>query len=386
MLTQDRYLDAALTSHFSKYKEVLVLLGARQVGKTTIVKKIFPHAHYLSVDSLPIQNALNRYDPEVYKQLIRPDAEYVIFDEIHKLDDPGRAAKIFYDQLPYYKLIITGSSAFNIKNKATESLAGRMIEYHLYPLTLSEYLQQKGTISVLSTLFLDHFEPKKIYPFDIRAIVDNVLMYGLYPEMVSRPSDSIYLSNLVDSVVFKDLLDLRLIENRSGALNLLKLLAHQIGSLVNYTELSSHLGLDVKTIKRYITLFEQSFILFTVLPYSTKQRDEIGKMPKIYFYDLGLRNALIENFHPMSNRPDAGQLFENFILAEVLKINYYNQYGYHMHFWRTKQGSEIDLVLSKSDGSLRGVEIKSSTRVGGKAFSNRYPHAHTITVTKDNFF
>src|SRR3989344_4818577 len=305
-----RVLDLKLKCHFGTYKQVLVLLGARQVGKTTILRKIFPQAQYLSVDSDPICDVLNRYDPEAYKQILKPDSKLIVIDEIHKLSNPGRAAKIIYDQIPEYKLIITGSSAFNIKNKASESLAGRKIEYYLYPLTFSEYLVQRGIVENFSSLFLNKFKGDRVYPFD---------------------------------------LDFSLIENRTGALNLLKLLAHQIGSLVNYSELSSRLGLDVKTIKRYIDLFEQSFIIFKVLPYSTKKRDEIGKMPKIYFYDLGLRNALIENFQPINNRPDGGQLFENFIIAEILKTNYYGDFGYHLNYWRTKQGSEIDLVLSKND-------------------------------------
>lgn len=362
------------------------MLGARQVGKTTILKKIFPQAQYLSVDTEPVRDVFNRYDPDAYKQILKPGSTYVVIDEIHKLSDPGRAAKIFYDQIPEHKLIITGSSAFNIKNKASESLAGRKIEYRLYPLTFTEYLVQKGVVDSFSTLFLEKFEKDRVYPFDLSSILDNILVYGLYPEMVSRPSDPVYLTNLVDSVVFKDLLDLRLIENREGALNLLKLLAHQIGSLVNYSDLSNRSGIDVKTIARYIGLFEQSFILFKVLPYSTEQRDEIGKMPKIYFYDLGLRNALIENFQPVNNRADGGHLFESFVISEILKTNYYGDFGYKLNYWRTKQGSEMDLVLSKSDGQLRGIEIKSSARTGGLAFLNRYPQAKIITVTKQNFY
>jgi len=145
-----RHLDQALADHFTKYNEVLVLLGARQVGKTTILKRIFPDAHYLMVDNEPIKSALERYDPVVYKQLLNTGGGLVVVDEIHKLSDPGRAAKIFFDQLPEYKLIITGSSAFNIKNKASESLAGRKIDYHLYPLSLSEYLVQNGLEKELS--------------------------------------------------------------------------------------------------------------------------------------------------------------------------------------------------------------------------------------------
>ena len=178
----------------------------------------------------------------------------MVIDEIQKLSDPGRAAKIFFDQLPEYRLIITGSSAFNIKNKASESLAGRKVDYHLYPLSLSEYLVQKGLESALSLIPLERLirgEKAKevIRPYDHKEILNNVLVYGLYPAMQSHPSDSAYLTNLIDSVVFKDLVELSLLENKPAALSLLKLLAHQIGFLVNYAELSSKLGVGARTVK-----------------------------------------------------------------------------------------------------------------------------------------
>ena len=296
-----RHLDEALASHFVKYKEVLVLLGARQVGKTTILKRIFPDACYLVVDNEPIKNALERYDPAVYKQLLNTGSGIVVLDEIHRLSDPGRAAKIFFDQLPEYKLIITGSSAFNIKNKASESLAGRKIDYHLYPLSLSEYLVQNDLETALSfqpmEVLLKREKAGEVFrPYDHRAVLNNILVYGLYPAMQSHPSDLAYLTNLIDSVVFKDLVELSLLENKSAALSLLKLLAYQIGSLVNYAELASKLGISARTVKRYIELFEQSFIIFTIKPFSSRKRDEIAKMPKVFFYDTGLRNALINNF------------------------------------------------------------------------------------------
>ena len=386
-----RHLDQALNSHFAKYKEVLVLLGARQVGKTTILKRIFPNAHYLTVDNEPVKIALERYDPAVYRQLLNANNGFVVVDEIHKLDDPGRAAKIFFDQLPKYKLIITGSSAFNIKNKASESLAGRKIDYHLYPLSLSEYLVQNGLDNDLSfgpmeTLSNGGKAREVIKQYDHKAILNNILVYGLYPAMQSHPSDSAYLINLIDSVVFKDLVELSLLENKSAALSLLKLLAYQIGSLINYAELSSKLGISARTVKRYIELFEQSFIIFTVKPYSSRKRDEIAKMPKVYFYDTGLRNALINNFEPIENRGDAGQLFENFIISELLKYNYYGGFGYSFNYWRTKSGSEVDLVLNKPNHNTIAVEIKSKSQRINQAFASRYPKSRMVVISKDNYW
>ena len=386
-----RHLDQALASHFAKYKEVLVLLGARQVGKTTILKRTFPDAHYLIIDNEPIKNSLERYDPAVYKQLLNTASGLVVLDEIHKLSDPGRAAKIFYDQLPEYKLITTGSSVFNIKNKASESLAGRKIDYHLYPLSLSEYLVQNGLEDSLSFYPMESLLSGKkaeeiIKPYDHKALLNNVLVYGLYPAMQSHPSDSAYLTNLIDSVVFKDLVELSLLENKSAALSLLKLLAYQIGSLVNYAELSSKLGIASRTVKRYIELFEQSFIIFTVKPYSSRKRDEIAKMPKVFFYDVGLRNALINNFEPMENRGDSGQLFENFIISEFLKYNYYGNFGYSFNYWRTKSGSEVDLVLNKPNHDTIAVEIKSKSQRTNQAFISRYPESKIVVVSRDNYW
>lgn len=386
-----RHLDQALASHFTKYNEVLVLLGARQVGKTTILKRIFPEAHYLIADNDPIKNALERYDPAVYKQFLNTNSGVIVLDEIHKLSDPGRAAKIFFDQLSQYKLIITGSSAFNIKNKASESLAGRKIDYHLYPLSLNEYLVQNGLESKLSFQPMENLvKGKKVEEvfkqYDRKALLDNILVYGLYPAMQTHPSDSVYLTNLIDSVVFKDLVELSLLENKSAALSLLKLLAFQIGSLVNYAELATKLGIGAKTVKRYLELFEQSFIIFTLKPYSSRKRDEIAKMPKIYFYDTGLRNALINNFEPIEGRGDAGQLFENFIVCEFLKYNYYGNFGYNFNYWRTKSGSEIDLVLNKPGHEIIALEIKSRSQRINQAFMSRYPESKILVISKENYW
>lgn len=385
-----RHLDQAIKEHFGGHKEVLVLLGARQVGKTTLLKRLFPEAHYLMVDNEPIKRALERYDPAVYRQLLSVTSNFVIIDEIHKLSDPGRAAKIFFDQIPEYKLIVTGSSAFNIKNKASESLAGRKIDYHLYPLTLSEYLVQNGLEEKLSFGSLKDLakgeKGEEVFrTYDFKGILNNILVYGLYPAMQSHPSDAVYLTNLVDSVIFKDLVELALLENKAAALSLLKLLAYQIGSLVNYAELASKLGIGARTVKRYLELFEQSFIIYTVKPYSTRKRDEIAKMPKVYFYDLGLRNALINNFEPVEARGDAGQLFENFVMTELWKYNYYGNFGYSFNYWRTKSGSEVDLVLSKPGQTTLAIEIKTKSGRVNQAFAARYPQAKGITILKDTY-
>ncbi len=385
-----RHLDDSVSSHFSKYKQILILLGARQVGKTTLLKRLFPDSQYLFLDNEPVRATLERYDINVYKQIVKPGVKVLILDEIHLLTDPGRAAKIIYDQLSGINLIITGSSSLNIKNKTSESLAGRKIDYHLYPLTFSEYIYQKGietnlNFNIMVNVTQEKTIEDKTYLFDMEGTLENVLNFGLYPALINNPKDRKYLFNLVDSIIFKDILELNLVENKNTALNLLKLLAFQIGNLVNYSEIGNRLNIDKRTVKKYIEIFEQSFILFRLYPFSQNKRDEIGKTAKIYFYDLGLRNSLIDNFSPLSIRNDSGALFENFVIAEVVKSNNYGEFGYHLNYWRTKQGAEVDLVLSKSD-KLIGIELKYQGGKITKAFSHRYPKAKTLIIHAHNFY
>lgn len=389
-MTTIRHLDAAIATHVRTFKEVLILLGARQVGKTTMLTRLFPQAQYATVDNEQIRSILDRYDISAYRELVPRDTTMLILDEIHLLGDPGRAVKILYDQMPNIQLIVTGSSAFFIKNRTTESLAGRKIEYHLFPLTMSEYLVQTGSTKQLFYPILRHiqadtkFPSTRIYPFDLSAITRSVMRFGLYPATVGHAEKTLYLANLAESVVFRDLLELSLIENRPAARNLLKLLAFQTGNLVNISELAAKLGIDVKTVRRYLTLFEQSFILFTLPPFLKSGRKEIGKMAKVYFFDCGLRNAVIGNFDPINERPDAGALFENLVVSEVYKANAYGRFGYTLHFWRTTDGSEVDLVLTKGD-AIMGIEIKSSSRRTNQAFLHRYPSATLSTITPDNY-
>ena len=387
-----RHLDAKVSQHFEKYKQVLILLGSRQVGKTTLIKKIFPKGDYFLVDNEPIKKILEAYDIETYKTLINENSKEIIIDEIHLLDNPGRAVKIIYDQLKNIRIIITGSSSFHIKNKTGESLAGRKIDYNIYPLTFSEYLNQKGiekdlNFNIFEKILDDKkYNPKdQLYKFDIKNVLNGVLIYGQYPHLIKNSNDEKYLLNFTDSLIFKDILELNLIEDKKLAKDLLKLLAFQIGNLISYSELSNSLKADQRTIKRYIEIFEQSFILFRLYPYSKNKRDEILKASKIFFYDTGVRNALIEDFSDMDSRADKGALFENFIISELIKQNSYLDKNYKFYYWRTKQGSEIDVVLEKGS-ELIGVEVKYKRKSINKAFKNRYPEAKVRMVTADNFY
>jgi uncharacterized protein len=387
-----RHLDSKISQHFEKYKQVLILLGSRQVGKTTLVKKIFPDADYFLVDNEPIKKILESYDIESYKTIINKNSKEIIIDEIHLLDNPGRAVKIIYDQLEDIRIIITGSSSFHIKNKTGESLAGRKIDYNIYPLTFSEYLNQTGIEKDLNFNILEKLidgrkndSSDTLYKFDIKNVLNSVLTYGLYPHLVKNHGDEKYLLNFVDSLIFKDILELNLIEDKKLAKDLLKLLAFQIGNLINYSELASSLRADQRTIKRYVEIFEQSFILFRLHPYSKNKRDEISKSAKIFFYDTGVRNALIGDFSDLESRADKGALFENFIVSELIKQNDYSDKNFKVYYWRTKQGSEIDVVLEKGK-ELVGIEIKYKKKAFNKAFKNRYSEAKIKMVTADNFY
>jgi len=387
-----RHLDFKISQHFREYKQVLILLGSRQVGKTTLVKKIFPDGDYFLVDNEPIKKIFEAYDIETYKTLINKNSKEIIVDEIHLLSNPGRAVKIIYDQLENIRIIITGSSSFHIKNKTGESLAGRKIDYNIYPLTFSEYLTQKGiekdlNFNIIEKIINDkEYNPKdQLYKFDIKNILNSVLIYGQYPHSIKNPNDEKYLLNFVDSLIFKDILELSLIEDKKLAKDLLKLLAFQIGNLINYSELAVSLKADQRTIKRYIEIFEQSFIIYRLYPYSKSKRDEIIKSAKIFFYDNGVRNALIGDFSDLNSRIDKGALFENFIVGELIKQHSYSEKNFKFYYWRTKQGSEIDVVLEKGK-ELIGVEIKYKRKAFNKAFKNRYPQAKVRLVTADNFY
>ncbi len=316
------------------------------------------------------------------------DQDVVIIDEIHQIRDPGRAAKILYDSL-HVKLVLTGSSSFHIKNRTIESLAGRKIDYFLFPLTFSEYLYQQQLEKKLfywpqSFLAVSGKLPNpRLY--DFQAQLNNVLLYGLYPAMLNHPMDVKYLKNFVESLIFKDIVDFGLIENRKAGIDLLKLLAYHIGRMINYAELAEKLQIDQRTVKRYVEIFERSFIVFRLYPFLGNKRDEIVKSPKIYFYDTGIRNSIIGDFSDIEFRSDAGSLFENFVISEFVKFNHYANAGFSVNFWRTKSGAEVDMVLSNRD-TFVGIEIKSAKGKISQAFSNRFPDAEKRVLTRENFF
>lgn len=384
-----RQLAATIQDYVNTSNQALILTGPRQVGKTTLLKSLFPQAKYLNLDDLPTETILESYSLATYKSYL-PDRGIVILDEIQHLSDPGRAGKLIIDNFPDLKLIITGSAGLSIKNKHTESMAGRAHSIELFPLSLTEYLVQTQAIDSSSVLPLQRIinpskspDPGPRIIIDKSSLIERLLIYGLYPNLINHPNPKIYLKDLVERIIFKDLLDLSLISEKKLAFSILTIIAYQIGQLLSYQEVANKLDIDVRTVKKYLDLFEEAYLIFRLYPYSKNGRNVLTKRPKIYFLDTGIRNALINLFQPLNLRNDAGQLFENFIIIETLKYLKYHPSDQKMFYWRTKQGSEIDLVLSTST-TLRGVEIKLNPRAPNQAFANHYPQASLETISLEN--
>jgi hypothetical protein len=244
-------------------------------------------------------------------------------------------------------------------------------------------IEQDLNFNILENIISDR--PSKANLFSKEDILSDILLYGLYPERMRFKNPRNYLLELADSAIFKDIVELNLIENRSKAKELLKLLSYQIGNLISYSEIASKLSLDRRTVERYIDIFEQSYVVFRVYPYSKNKRDELGKMPKIYFHDLGLRNALIDDFNFSNLRLDFGAIFENFIMSELRKSISYQQSDFKINFWRSRSGAEMDIILSNSV-ELYGVEVKWQERRISAVFLDRYPHAQVKVISKKNFY
>ena len=382
-----RILDKQLTSSICKTKKVVVLLGARQVGKTTLLKKAFPGAIYINLERSNYIDIFNHRDLDKIMNLIATESagksDILVLDEIQRLDDPGLVAKLIHDELKDVKLVISGSSALEIANKASESLAGRKVTFKMYPLTFSEFLTQsdkKSRPKVLSQISFSNQVSSKNY----RSEILRSMRYGLYPDILNVEDVEQYLLELVDSIIFKDVYYLNLVKNTKNLYSLLKLVAYQIGQQINVTDLSNRVGIARATVLDYLEILQKTYIIYTLSPFTKKRRDEIGKTEKIYFYDLGVRNAIINDFSPVEYRRDYGSIFENFVISELIKLNSYYNLRYSFYYWRTKWGSEVDLILEK-DSQISAFEIKTRKGSVSSAFINTYPSAQTFTLTLDNF-
>lgn len=321
----------------------MLIYGPRQAGKTTLVKNLEKEsglrALYLSADLSKNENLLIQRDLKVYSDLTE-GYQLLIIDEAQRVPDIGLVLKIMYDEMPHLKVIATGSSSFDLANSASEPLTGRKRIFHLLPLSLEEISDEKNK-----------------YEFDQQ--LEDLLIYGLYPEVYTSSSNEKkeILEDISESYLFKDVLQLTTVKYIAKIRDLLRLIAFQVGQQVSIHELTNKLGINRETVERYIDLLEKAFVIFRLPAFSRNPRNEVSKMDKIYFYDNGIRNILIDNLKPIDLRTDVGNLWENFIVAERRKQILYHRKNVHSYFWRTYSGTEIDYV-EETDTGLAGYEIK----------------------------
>lgn len=340
-----RLLQENIKTKFFKGK-ILIIAGARQTGKTTLSLEIIKEfskkeVRFFNCDNPTDRQELANRDLEFLIKLIG-DAKIVFIDEAQKVDNIGETLKLLID---YYKnkkqILVTGSSSFNLLDNTQESLTGRKYVHYLFPLSLEEIYPNKDYLKIIKDL-------------------ENILIFGSYPEVVSEISfkeKRELVKELATSYIYKDILGFQEIKNPDVLAKLLKALAFQLGSQVSYNELANTVGVNKKTIERYIEILEKNFIIFRLSPFTKNKRREISKLKKIYFYDTGIRNAVINDFSFLNNRNDVGVLWENFMIVERMKFNTYHNTDAGSFFWRTYDGNEIDLIEEK-EKKLYGYEFK----------------------------
>lgn len=324
--------------------KVLIIYGPRQVGKTTLVKEFLGKTTldylYFTGDEIDFARDFGSCDLSLIKKIIGNN-NLLVIDEAQKIENIGRALKLVVDNIENVFVIATGSSSFDLANATDEPLTGRKNIARLYPISLME-LSHKNTA------------------YEIYEQIDDFLIYGMYPNIISYDSyekKQRRLLEIKDAYLIKDILAFQKVKSSKKIIDLLKLIAFQVGSQVSTSELSKSLGVDHKVVSRYLDLLEKSFVLFRLDGFSRNLRKEVSKMSKYYFYDTGIRNALISNFNSLDNRDDGGQLWENFVIAERIKHNAYKKIHANYYFWRTYDQKEIDFIEER-EGKLFGYEIK----------------------------
>ena len=366
-----RKLQEVIESQFYNGKAV-VLIGARQVGKTTLLSQMVGKSDtsvlWLNCDESESRALLS--DTNVAKlKLLIGNAKLVVIDEAQKVHDIGTTLKLIVDNFKEVQVLATGSSAFELHNRLNEPLTGRKLEYRLFPVSTAEIIQTYGL----------HEEKRTL---------ENRLIYGSYPDIVTHPEKArLYLTELTQSYLYKDIFSLGEVRKPDLIERLVQALAFQIGSEVSTNELANMLQTDNKTIDKYIDLLEKCFVVFRLGGLNRNLRNELKKSKKIYFYDTGVRNAVIQQFAPAALRDDMGALWENFFIVERMKCNHYGQHFCNTYFWRTNQQQEIDLV-EESDGQMTAFEMKWNPAKKAhfpKAFMEAYPVKETVVVTPENY-
>lgn len=365
-----RQLEKIITEKLFKGKTI-VLTGPRQVGKTTLLRKIVAEQGMrvllLDGDNPELRPLLVDAGKQRLAQIIGPH-EIIFIDEAQGIPGIGTTAKLINDYFNDRQLILSGSSSFELAQHMREPLTGRKWSFHLWPISWAEWEAHKGFL-------------------DAELSLEQRLVFGFYPDVLNHSGEEARtLKELVDSYLFKDVLSYGSLRKPSEVNNLLKALAWQVGQEVKYSELSQLVGLDGKTVSSYIDVLEQAYIVFRVPAFSRNHRNEIKQGQKIYFHDNGVRNALIGKLDLLPIRSDKGQLWENFLMSERYKQHDYRHTYQRMYFWRTKQQQEIDLI-EEGDGRLQAFEFKWSTQKKARfplTFTRNYDSA-TILVNRENF-
>ena len=366
-----RILEENIRTDFHKWK-VIVILGPRQVGKTTLLD-VFQHTESnvlrLNCDDYDDVMRLEGRTSTELKTLLS-GYDMVFIDEAQRVKNIGLTLKKMGDLKTKTQVIVTGSSSLELANDINEPATGRLLEHHIYPLSLQEM-----------SLHTSQREE--------RRLLGNRLVYGLYPEVVTMPKDARRtLMSLANNYLYKDILSFKGIKKPEVLQKLLRALALQLGSEVSYNELSNLLGIDKETVENYIDLLEKCFVVFRLDSFSRNLRNEIKKGKKIYFYDNGIRNAIISNFAPLELRTDVGALWENLMVSERIKHNAYKESYAQLFFWRTHDQKEIDLVEIE-DGIMHTYEFKWNPQRNitvPSSFAKAYPEASFEVVTPDTFW
>lgn len=363
-----RELFQKLNEKFNKGKAI-VLLGPRQVGKTTLINTCLEGKDFLFLngDDPEIRNLLENTGVSKLRSIIGKNS-LIFIDEAQRIKDIGLIAKMIIDQFKEVQLLISGSSALEINQSTQEPLTGRKFEYQLFPISWEEFENHVGYLEANTQL-------------------EERLIYGMYPDVLNNRSDAgEILKQLTTSYLYKDVLSITGIKKPELLDKLLKALALQIGSEVSYNELANLLQIDKNTVSKYIDLLEKAYIIFRLNSYSRNQRNEIKNNRKIYFYDNGIRNMIINNLNPLELRTDKGALWENFLISERIKLQQYNELYTNNYFWRTVQKQEIDFV-EETNGQVTAYEFKWNSKGKAKipaSFINLYNAIGKI-IDKENF-
>lgn len=373
METIKRALQDKITDRIRPGKAIIIY-GARRVGKTVLLRKIISEykgkTMLLNGEDYDVQTMLSNRSIANYRHLFG-GVELLAIDEAQNISDIGQILKLIVDEIPGICVIASGSSSFDLLNKTGEPLVGRSYRFYLSSLSYQEIATIENPLEVVQN-------------------IETRLLYGSYPEVVTMDNNSLrkeYLQEIAESYLLKDILSVDGVKNASKMKNLLRLIALQLGSEVSYDELGKQLGMSKNTVERYLDLLSKVFVVYRVGAFARNLRKEVCKAGKWYFCDTGIRNAIINDFTPLSLRTDVGHLWENYFINELRKYNFNNLKQRDLYFWRTYDKQELDLV-EEGDGEIRAMEIKwgNKSPKAPKVFIESYPNASYEVINKDNYY